>query len=449
MVDSRNDKTPLDSENSGREKALAAKEKALTVLKSEQGKLGLRVAGIVGGVVIGGYVLYHIFKPVVLSWAHYIVRLESQEGQEARQQREIAVEAERVEARTMPKTIDTVGELRANASVVIHSEISGRIKEISFVEGSKVNEGDPLIKFDDEQYQAEYRSSEAQYQAAKSEYERFKKMKDMGATSSREYDKAFADMNVAQAKMEVAAAQLKKTEIRAPFSGVIGICDVSPGAFVQPNQELVTLVDQTPIKVRFGIPGKYVNDVGIGQTVELKIDAYKDRLFRGTVEAVDSHVDTATNSVAVRASVPNEDGILKAGLFATVSLYVGEQSGTITVDEAAVERMGEQEYVWVIERGKARRAGVLTGARSGGRVEVTGLREGQIVVTAGQLRLTTDGIWVRVMNMDPNEAENTPSSESDSKKSTETKTSAKTEEATSTPSSLGGSTSSEDETAAH
>lgn len=379
-----------------------------------------KVLFTIGSAVVVGYSLYRIFKPILISWAHDIVRAEAQGEQEERQKREYAVEAERVETRTMPRTIDTVGELRANASVVIHSEISGRVKEICFVEGSKVEKDDLLIKFDDEQFQAEYRSSEAQYQAAKAEFERYKKMKDMGATSGREYDKAYAEMNISRAKMEVAAAQLKKTEIRAPFSGVIGICDISAGAFVQPNQELVTLVDQTPIKVRFGIPGKYVNDVGIGQTVELKIDAYKDRSFRGTVEAVDSHVDPATNSVAVRASVPNEDGVLKAGLFATVSLYVGEQTGIMTVDEAAVERMGEQEYVWIVDRGKARRTGVLTGARSGGRIEVTGLREGQIVVVAGQLRLV-DGVWVRVTNMELDAAESGEGDDSDGKGSKDEK----------------------------
>jgi membrane fusion protein (multidrug efflux system) len=149
--------------------------------------------------------------------------------------------------------------------------------------------------------------------------------------------------------------------------------------------------------VKFGIPGKFVNDVGVGQVVELKVDACKDRVFKGTVEAVDSHVDSTTNSIALKASIPNEDGVLKSGLFATVSLVVGEQGDTITVDESAVERQGEQEYVWTVDRGKARRTSILTGARYRGRIEVVaGLREGQVVVTAGQLRLS-EGKPVKVV----------------------------------------------------
>lgn len=357
--------------------------------------------------VIGliSFVFMRISRPILISFANYILRSEKEDTEDY-YSRIVTVEAEKVQSLTMPKHINTVGELKANASVVIHSEINGRISEIVFVEGTEVKKGDLLIKFDDEQFQAELRSYEAQYQAAKTEFARYEKMRASGAGSGREYDKALADMNITKSKMEVAAAQLKKTEIRAPFEGMIGIIDVGPGSFVQTNQELVTLVDQTPIKVKFGIPGKFVNDVGIGQAVELKVDACKDRIFRGIVEAVDSHVDPTTNSVSLRASIPNEDGVLKAGLFASVSLVVGEQGGTITVDEAAVERMGEQEFVWVVDRGKARRVGILTGSREHGRIEViAGLKEGQVVVVAGQLRLS-EGRWVKVTNMDLDEKEN-------------------------------------------
>lgn len=358
---------------------------------------------IILAVILGLFVLWKLMKPAISSLAHYIVRMESAIGQEGLGLSEVAVEVEKVETTTMPRLISSVGELRANAFVEIHSEISGCIKKICFKEGTEVNQGDLLIKFDDEQAQAEYRSYEAQYLLAKAEFERLEKMMKSGATSAREFDKAKGEMKMAQAKMEAAKAQIKKTEIIAPFEGRIGITDVCEGAFVQPNQKLVTLVDQTPIKVDFKVPGKFVNDIGVGQSVELKVDACKGRLFHGVIEAVDSHVDTGTNSVAVRATIPNEDGVLKAGLFVTVSVVVGEQSGIITVDESALERIGEQEFVFIIERGKARRVGVLTGAHSAGRVEVIGLSEGQDVVTAGQLRLV-DGKRVKITNR-PDESE--------------------------------------------
>lgn len=403
------DKTPQGKKSDSSDQTkVVAKRAVQRPKRSTAARVGKGVVVIVGLATVGVF-LYRVSQPLLLSLARRIVQRETAGEEETRGPSEVAVEAERVETKAMPRVINTVGELRANAAVVIHSEINGRVKEICFTEGTEVKEGDLLLKFDDEQFLAEVQSCEAQYQAARAEYERFEKMRASGAGSGKDYDKAKAEVNVTRAKLQSAQAQLKKTEIRAPFSGVIGLIDISPGSYVQPNQEIVTLVDQTPIKVRFGIPGKFVNDVGIGQTVELRVDACKDRVFYGLVEAVDSHVDPSTNSVSVRASIPNEDGTLKSGLFASVSLVVGEQNA-ITVDEAAVERMGEQEYVWVVERGKARRVGVLTGARAHGRVEVVGLREGQIVVVAGQLRLT-EGRWVRVTNMELEKSEMAPESD--------------------------------------
>ncbi|MDR1208102.1 MAG: efflux RND transporter periplasmic adaptor subunit [Holosporales bacterium] len=355
------------------------------------------ILSLVGGAT---YALVRISKPLLISFATWLLRSQPREEDDY-YSREVTVEAERVLSATMPKHIDTIGELKANASVILHSEVSGCIKEIHFIEGSNVKKGELLIKLDDDIHQAEFRAHKSQYEAAKAEFERQEKIRSSGAGSIRDYDKAHAEMNAGKAKMESSEAQLRRTEIRAPFEGVIGIIDICEGAFVQPNQELVTVVDQTPIKVKFGVPGKFVNDVGVGQSVELRVDAHKDRVFRGTVEAVDSYVDSSTNCVALRASIPNEDGALKAGLFASVSLIIGLQGETITIDESAVERMGEQEYVWVVDRGKARRVPILTGSRERGRIEViAGLKDKQVVVTSGQRGLS-DGRYVKVVNMEP------------------------------------------------
>jgi membrane fusion protein (multidrug efflux system) len=377
-------------------------------LVSKSIKLAVMLA-IVGGTT---YALVRISRPLLISFATWILRTQPQEEDDY-YTREVTVEAERVTSSTMPKHIDTIGELKANASVILHSEISGCINEILFIEGSKVKKGELLIKLDDDIHQAEFRAHKAQSEAAQAEFERQVKIRSSGAGSMREYDKALAEMNAAKAKMESSQAQIRRTEIRAPFDGVIGIIDICEGAFVQPNQELVTVVDQTPIKVKFGVPGKYVNDVGVGQSVELRVDAHKDRKFKGTVEAVDSYVDSATNCVALRASIPNEDGALKAGLFASVSLTIGLQGETITIDESAVERMGEQEYVWCVDRGKVRRVPILTGSRERGRVEViAGLKDKQVVVTSGQRGLS-DGRYVKVVNM---ELEPDPKAEAQSAK---------------------------------
>jgi membrane fusion protein (multidrug efflux system) len=372
--------------------------------KGEEGskkKVIVKYVAIAVSAGIGCFVLARISRPILLSLAHYIISLEkgSDGGYQAM---EIAVETEEVKSVVMPKYVNTIGELKADKSVVIHSEINGKIDSISFSEGTNVAKGALLIKFDDKQAQAELRLRRAKLEMAKIEYLRYKKMRESDAGSEKEMDKATAEFNMATAEVEAAEANLQKTEVRAPFDGTIGLIDVGIGAYVQPNQDLVTLVDQNSVKVKFGVSGKYVNDVGVGQAVELRVESCKNRVFNGIVEAVDSHVDSSTNNISLRAAVSNEDGALKAGLFSDVMLVIGEQGETITVDEAAIERIGEQEFVWIVDRKKARRLGILTGARYRGRVEViAGLKPGQIVVVAGQLRLY-EGAWVRAINADAN-----------------------------------------------
>lgn len=353
-------------------------------------------------IFIGCYAFFKISRPIIVSFAHFILRSEQSTDNDF-VPREVTVEAEKVVSSVMPKHISTVGELKANKVIVIRAEMASRIKEVLFKEGSLVTKGDLLIRLDDAQAQADLRARKAKMEAAQAELTRYERMKKGGISSDREYEKALAELNIARSEVEMSEAQLRKTEIRAEFDGTIGLMLLDVGASVQPNQDLVALVDSTPIKVKFGVPGKFINDVGAGQKVIVKVDACKDTEFIGFVDAVDSIVDASTNSISVKASVPNEDGLLKAGLFAKVTLITGEQGETITVDESAIERMGEQEYVWLVERKKAKRAGILTGSRFNGRIEVVaGLKSGQVVVTAGQLKLT-ESAWVKITNMNEDE----------------------------------------------
>ena len=152
------------------------------------------------------------------------------------------------------------------------------------------------------------------------------------------------------------------------------------------------------MKTDFKIPEKFVHEVGVGQFAEIRIDAFKDRIFHATVEAVDSKVDPDSHSLQLRASTANDNNDLMAGLFANVSLIIGERGNTAMVDEAAIMREGTIEFVWVVEKGKARRKAVKTGVREKNMVEiVTGVGQGEIVVTSGHTRLN-DGIRVKVVN---------------------------------------------------
>jgi membrane fusion protein (multidrug efflux system) len=153
----------------------------------------------------------------------------------------------------------------------------------------------------------------------------------------------------------------------------------------------------------------------------VRIDAFKDQVFRGAVEAVESQIESESHSLAIRGSIPNDDLLLRPGLFANISLIIGEQGDVIQVDEAAVDREGEIEFVWVVEKGKAMRRRVLTGIRENGKIEIiAGVRPGQVIVIAGQLKLS-DGVRVKLTNLEIEE-EKKAMPEGETNKSEDTKT---------------------------
>jgi membrane fusion protein (multidrug efflux system) len=318
----------------------------------------------------------------------------------ARAERLVNVEALPVKVGTMTKRITAVGKTKANEYVTIKNEIHARLKEVLFTEGGTVTKDQEIIRFEDADVNAELQAAEAELALTQANFDRTSKLHEQKFGSAKEYDKAKGDLDSAKARIAVAKAKLEKTVIKAPFTGHIGIIkeDVSVGAFVQIGTELVTLVQTNPMKIDFKVPEKFVHDVGVGQSAEIRIDAFKDRVFLSSIEAVDSKVDSDSHSLALRATTANDNNELMAGLFANVSLIIGERGNTVMVDESAIMREGTIEFVWVIEKGKARQKAVKTGVREKNMVEiVAGVGQGEIVVTTGQTRLQ-NGIKVKVVN---------------------------------------------------
>ena len=342
------------------------------------------------------FVALRVGKPVVRS---ICVAAMSTDRAIDREQRVRVIEAQTVTLGTVSKRINTVGHMRANAMVVIKSEISGRIAELLFTEGGTVKKGDLIIRFEDAEHRAAVQIAEGEHENAKANLERISKLHEQKVESNKKLDEANATMKITEGKLLQAKANLEKANIKAPFDGTIGIMNISAGAFVQGATDLVTVVDNKSVKVTFKVPEKNVHDIGVGQVVEVKVSAFKDQVFTGMIEAVDAKVEQESHSVQVKGVIPNPDNLLREGLFANVSLIVGEKGNTMTVDESSIERMGEIEYVWVVERGRAEKRRVLTGARENGQVEiVAGLQPGQIVVTSGQIKLS-DGAKVKISNM--------------------------------------------------
>ena len=296
------------------------------------------------------FVSLRLGKPVVRS---ICVSAMSTERSIDREQRVRVIEAQTVNLGIVSKRINTVGHLRANAMVMIKSELSGRIAEVLFTEGSLVKKGDLIIRFEDAEYNAAIQVAEGEFEHAKSNFERISKLYEQKTASKKQFDEESARLKIAEGKYLQAKANLEKANIRAPFDGTIGIMNISSGAFVQAGTELVSIVDNKSVKVTFKVPEKNIHDVGPGQVVEIKVSAFKEQVFSGIVEAIDAKVEQESHSMQVKGVIPNPDNLLRDGLFANVSLIIGEKGNSMTVDEASVDRIGEIEYVWVVERGRA------------------------------------------------------------------------------------------------
>jgi membrane fusion protein (multidrug efflux system) len=367
-------------------------------IKSNKDILKTQVIVLLSCLLIG-YVFYNAMRPAVKAVCRFVLRTDEDmdllgEG------RIIGVEAKKVVIGKTLRQVKSIGVLKANAEVMIKSEISGKIKEIRFKEGGEVEAGQVLIIFEDENFVAERNRIRAAYNLSKTEFERSKKLLEQKVSSLKTYDEAFAKMNELEAQLAGAEFNLSKTVIKAPFSGTIGIMKVAPGNIVQHLTELVSIVDNSPIKVEFMIPVKNIEDVAEGQSVNITVDAFKDTVFPGVVEAMDSAVNTRSHSMLLRATVPNDNRSLKHGMFANVSLITGEKEGVMLVDEDALDRDGSIEYVWTVdEKMRAHKSRVLTGAKSDSGVEILdGLKPETIVVVAGQLKLS-EGAKVNILNI--------------------------------------------------
>lgn len=305
------------------------------------------------------------------------------------------VEVEEVRIGSMTRTVTEVGTLRASQTVVIRPETSGLISEVHIEGGEFVNEGDPLFSLDDRIAQAELKEAEARLGLAKVSHNRATKLEARSFGSTANKDKTLADLNMAEAALESARSKLERTVIKAPFDGIVGLHSISVGAPVDPNKELVTLVDISPMKVDFKVPAKYLRYISIGQRVSVTVDGFVEKKFPGLIEGIDAKVDVSSHSIEARALIPNKGRVLKPGLFARVDVVVGSKSQALILPVTAVDKQGDQEYVFKVAEGRAFQTPVITGIQEGDNIEILrGVNPGDHIVTVGQIKIQ-DGSPVR------------------------------------------------------
>ncbi len=293
-----------------------------------------------------------------------------------------------VTSKTLDKTISAVGNLRANESIMLRPEQSGRINKILFSEGGKVEKGAPLFVLDSSIYIAELKSAQARVQLSRVDYDRAKSLLRKKVGSVQERDSTLAQLRVDQAQEALAQARLDKMTIKAPFTGYTGLRLVSPGDYVNQGENLVELTDLSTLKLDLRVPEIYLSELQPGRELEVNVDALPGNVIKGKVTAISPSSDSNAHNIEIRASIPNTDGKLRPGLFAKVSLLVDQQTTVVIPEQAIIPKDGLFFVMTVTEENKVAMAPVKMGQRRPGVVQIIeGLNNGDVLITAGQIKL--------------------------------------------------------------
>ncbi len=307
----------------------------------------------------------------------------------------VGVETTTVSATAFQDDVAAVGSLKSNESVVLRPEIAGRIAAIQLREGMPADKGAVLVALDAATQSAEQRQAEANLALAQANFKRTEDLYQKKFVSERARDESAANLKVLEAAVALARAKLQKTQIRAPFSGIVGIRNVSVGDYVKEGQELINIEDIGSLKVDFRLPESHLARLRKGQSVEIATDAMPGQTFKGVLDAIDPLLDASGRAISLRARLGNPDLKLRPGMFVRVRLAFGGERQGLTVPEEALVPAGNDNFVFKVVEGKAQRVKVKIGQRNGASVEIEeGLKAGDEVVTAGQLKLR-DGVPVR------------------------------------------------------
>jgi membrane fusion protein, multidrug efflux system len=306
----------------------------------------------------------------------------------------IAVEVFVATEERVEEAVRTTGTLRANEEVELVAESSGRITELLFDEGTPVAQGELLVKINDAELQAQRRSALGRLQLAETGEARREELLRVGGVSQEEYDQIRNEVSVLRAELELIAAQIARTEIRAPFSGIIGLRAVSPGSYLSPQAAVATLRQTDPIKLEFDVPERFASLVSVGDRVTFITDG-SDREYVAEIYAVEAGIDLSTRSLRLRARSANPDRRLRPGEFAQVRLTLAEVEGAVMVPSTALLSEGGRNAVFLAKGGRAEQRPVQIGLRTSDRVQVvSGIAPGDTVITRG-LQLLRSGSAVR------------------------------------------------------
>lgn len=310
----------------------------------------------------------------------------------------LQVEAVEIEHESIEDRIFTSGTIRANEVIQLSMETSGIITQLSFEEGRPIEKGELLLKINDSELQAQKQRASFRLNLAEQREERQSGLLDRGGTSRDEYEATLNEVNVLRSELQLIEAQIDKTELRAPFSGNIGLKYVSEGSYISPNAEIASLQDINPVKIDFSIPERYISRVEIGDKVNFTVQGV-DSTFAGEVYAFEPTINRDTRTLQIRAISSNDDELLYPGAFANITLILETIDDAMMVPTISLLPELNSQKLFVVKNGVIEEMRVTSGIRSSEKVQVLdGIAPGDTVLTTGLLQ-AVPGMEVEITNL--------------------------------------------------
>ena len=284
--------------------------------------------------------------------------------------------------------VRATGHIEALQAVDLRPDEPGRVTELLFTEGQRVERGTPLVRIDDAMLRAQAAKARAERDLARQQLERARRLRDQNASSPADLERAEAASRTADAALALLELQIERTTVRAPFAGVIGQRFISAGDYVTSGTRLLTLQTVDPQRAVIDVPERHAVSLRRGQEIDFTVAAVPGRIFRAEVDFIDPVVQTANRMIVVKGRVANPNGILRPGMFIEARLATSTRADAIVVPEDAVQPLRTANVVWAVTDGKASRRIVQLGVRAPGIVEVvSGVRAGEVVVVGGLERM--------------------------------------------------------------
>jgi membrane fusion protein (multidrug efflux system) len=283
--------------------------------------------------------------------------------------------------------VEALGTTQANESVTLTAKVTDTVRRVNFEDGQYVEAGDVLIELTNQEEEAALAEARANLEDVESQLRRLEDLSSRGLTAASELDVARSRAAANRARLNSVVARLSDRLILAPFSGLLGFRQVSPGTLLSPNTPITSIDDISVIKLDFTVPETFLGTMTPGAKIVAKSVSFPGREFEGSVRTVGSRVDPVTRAITVRALIENTDRALRPGMLLTVEVVTAERSALV-VPEGAVFQVQNRAYVYRADGDTARQQQIEIGARRFGIVEVlSGLEEGDLIVVEGIIKL--------------------------------------------------------------